>query len=66
MDLDNIENLNEEQVLDLYQNVVEAGNNLISERCTKTGEVCRGGYWWEETYCERSGKSYFEYIVPCK
>ncbi len=34
MDLDNIENLNEEQVLDLYQNVVNIESDLIS------GEIC--------------------------
>ena len=66
MDLDNIENLNEEQILDIYQSVVETENNLISELCRITGEVCRNGYIQEEHYCERSGKSYVEYIHPCK
>ena len=37
MDLDNIENLNEEQILDIYQSVVDIEGDLISM------EVCNYG-----------------------
>ena len=66
MDLGKIENLNEEQVLDTYQSVVEAGDNLISSSvCDYT--LCSCGCEYENCSVNYSTKGKCVVgCLPCK
>ena len=63
MDFDGIENLNENQIIDLYNDVIERGEEIDEGGSTFTVMTyrCRNGHLWE---C--AGSSCYDTGDPCK